>query len=68
MEYKTDSEVKRAEVCDMYDAKSFHVRYLDSIEDLEKITELMKQNDWESAEGITSTLRGTKCAAMFSLD
>lgn len=45
--YKMDEAVRRAEVCDMYDATSFHIRYLDSIEELEKIEEFMKNHNWE---------------------
>ena len=66
--YKMDEAVRRAEVCDMYDATSFHIRYLDAVEELEKIEEFMKNYDWDSEKGVETTIRGTKCAAQFSFD
>ena len=35
-------------------------------EKLEKIEELMKNSDWDSAKGMETTMRGTKYAAQFS--
>ena len=52
----------------MFDATSFHIRYLDTVEELEKIEEFMNNYDWDSAKPLENTVRGTKCAAQFSLD
>lgn len=66
--YNLEAEVRMAEVCDMYDARAFHVRFLETIAELEEVEAIMKNEDWEAAKRLDATTRGTKCAAQFSVD